>query len=114
MPTSHLHAEICSNLGLHRVCAWCGTCCEFLCIAALLWPEDIVSVESPTISGSHALSATSSSMIPEPRLGGLWYVCVLVRAEQSAISYSWPVAGLSVNHYLLQIEVSQMRVERRH
>lgn len=41
-------------------------------------------------------------------------MCVLVRDEQSAVSYSWPVVGLSVNHYLLQIEVSQMRVERRY
>lgn len=38
-PTSSLHAGIQSNMGLHRICAHCYNCCEFICAADLLCPE---------------------------------------------------------------------------
>lgn len=62
-----LHAWIWICFGFPKPYAHCHNHCEFIRSAALLCPEDTISLVSSTTSGSDTLSVPSASRTPEPR-----------------------------------------------
>lgn len=107
-PTYSFHSRIWSDLGLY----WSYACChyryELICVAALLCPEDTVSI----FSVSYILSAFFSAWYLDiQRKYGIY---ALFRAENSAAFFCppWPLVGLCANHCLLQIEAVMVRFEK--
>lgn len=63
MPTSPLHAEILFGLSWHWSAACCFNCCESVCTAVLLYPENTVSFFPSTSFGFYNLSVPLSTKI---------------------------------------------------
>lgn len=80
-------------------------------VAAILFTEDTVSLQSSTASGFYSLSPLSSTMVPMDRK----IRCdAHSRDEYSAVLYSVPrqVVEFFVNHHQLYTEGSLIKVER--
>lgn len=56
--------------GLHSLCTCCCNCCEFICVAALLCPEDNVPCDHPGPLACTLFPPTS--IIPEPCKDGMF------------------------------------------
>lgn len=55
MSHAPIHSRISSSLRKHTFCAYCDNCHELVCAAALLHPEDAISLWSSTASRSYIL-----------------------------------------------------------
>lgn len=55
MSHAPIHSRISSSLRKHMFCAYCDNCHELVCAAALLHPEDAISLWSSTASRSYIL-----------------------------------------------------------
>lgn len=104
VPSSHLYARIWSPLILHSSCTCAHNCCEFTCGAAMLCPEDTVSLETATTSGSYALSTLLFHTYLWALIGRECNTNVPFTAEiflTVLFSEPRPVVDLRANHHLL-------------
>lgn len=99
-----------SGLSLLKTYRWSHSLYEFICSSALLYLKNTVFLKSFTSSSSSSLSALFPTEIPRP-WAGRCDESIPLRAEYCSFSYSvhWP--AVSLNHHLLRVEASFLRVE---